>query len=153
MRRRWHQTGIICPRSLLWLVWSFMFSWCLGPLCVNQFFFYCRHDPMLLLEINPIVGFMTNYLYLVVLGYLGGFLPSKPLTGWPLAKFSSVLSALNITRWDPPGQLLMPALILAITMSFLLLVKLNQSNKQSFSQGIKSPTIMGWIYEDNTRLW
>ena len=56
---------------------------------------------MLLLEINPIVGFMANYLYQVVPGYLGGSLPSKPWTGWPLAKFSSVLSAPDITRWDP----------------------------------------------------
>ena len=52
-----------------------------------------------------------------------------------------------------PGQLIMPALTLAINLSFLLLLKLNQSNKQSFSKGKKSPTIMGWIYIDNTRLW
>ena len=60
------------------------------------------------------------------------------------------------------GQLIMPALTLAINTSFLLLLnsnrvteaqnKLNQRNKQSFSQGIISPTIMGWIYVDTTRL-
>ena len=54
----------------------------------------------------------------------------------------------------------MPALTLAINTSFLLLLnsnrvteaqnKLNQSNKQSFSQGIISPTVMGWIYIDTT---
>ena len=47
----------------------------------------------------------------------------------------------------------MPALTLAINLSFLLLLNLNQSNKQSLSQEIKSLTIMGWIYVDNTRLW
>ena len=51
-----------------------------------------------------------------------------------------------------PGQLIMPALTLAISLSFLLLLKLNQSNKKCFSKGKKSPTIMGWIYIDNTRL-
>ena len=39
-------------------------------------------DPMLVLEINSIVGFVANYLYLV-LGYLGKFLYYKTLTGWP----------------------------------------------------------------------
>ena len=52
------------------------------------------------------------------------------------------------------GQLIMPALTLAINLSCFLLLKLNQSNKKSFSKGgKKSPTIMGWIYIDNTRLW
>ena len=37
---------------------------------------------MLLLEINPVVGFVANYLCLV-LGYLGKFLNYKTLTGWP----------------------------------------------------------------------
>ena len=41
-----------------------------------------------------------------------------------------------------PGQLIMPALTLAINLSFLLLFKFNQSNKQSFSKGKKSPTVM-----------
>ena len=41
------------------------------------------HRPMLVLEINPIVWFVANYLCLV-LGYLGKFLYySKALTGWP----------------------------------------------------------------------
>ena len=49
--------------------------------------------------------------------------------------------------------MVMPALSLAINLSFFPLLKLNQSNKQNFSKGKKSPTIMGWIYIDNTRLW
>mgnify|MGYP003312500146 CR=1 FL=1 len=58
-----------------------------------------------------------------------------------------------LDRIPSPGQLIMPALTLTINLSFLLLLKLNQSNKQSFSKGgKKSPTIMGWIYIDNTRL-
>ena len=36
-------------------------------------------------------------------------------------------------------------------MNFLLL-KLNQKNKQRFGQGIKSPTIMEWIYVDGASL-
>ena len=36
-------------------------------------------DPVLVLKINRIVGFVANYLCLVFLDYLGGFLPSKPL--------------------------------------------------------------------------
>ena len=50
------------------------------------------------------------------------------------------------------GQLIRPALNLAKNLSFLLLLKLNQNNKQSFSQGIKSPTIMEWIYVDGAPL-
>ena len=44
--------------------------------------FYHRPDPMLVLEITPIAGFVAKYLYLV-LGYLGKFLYYKALTGWP----------------------------------------------------------------------
>ena len=43
-----------------------MFSWLLRPLHINQMLFYHRPDPMLVLEINPIVGFVTNYLCLVL---------------------------------------------------------------------------------------
>ena len=49
-----------------------------GPLHINQVYFYHRHDPMLVLEINPIVGCVANYLCLV-LGYLGEFLYIKAL--------------------------------------------------------------------------
>jgi len=49
---------------------------------INQMPFYQRPDPMLVLEINPIVGFVANYLCLV-LGYIGKFLYYKTLTGWP----------------------------------------------------------------------
>ena len=45
-----------------------------------------------------------------------------------------------------PYQLIIPALILAINIHFPLLLKFNQSNKQNFNQGIKPPTVMGWIY-------
>ena len=44
--------------------------------------FYHRPDPMLVLEINPIVGFVANYLCLA-LGYFSKFLYYKALTGWP----------------------------------------------------------------------
>ena len=36
---------------------------------------------MLVLKINPIVGFVANYLCLVLLGYLSGFIHSKALIG------------------------------------------------------------------------
>ena len=47
---------------------------------INQMLFYHRPDPMVVLEINPIVGFVANYLCLV-LGYLGKFLSYKTLVG------------------------------------------------------------------------
>ena len=46
--------------------------------------FYHLQDPMLALKINPIVELVVNYLYLVLLDYLGGVLYSKALIGWPL---------------------------------------------------------------------
>ena len=49
---------------------------------MNQMFSYHEHDPMLVLKINPIVRFVANYMYLVLLGYLGEFLHFKALTGW-----------------------------------------------------------------------
>ena len=48
----------------------------------NQKLFYPRPDPMLLLEISPIVGIVANYLC-PVLGYLGEFLQAKAQIGWP----------------------------------------------------------------------
>ena len=44
--------------------------------------FYHRPDSMLVLEINPLVGFVANYPCLG-LGYLGKFLYYKAVTGWP----------------------------------------------------------------------
>lgn len=105
MRRRRHQRQTACPRSWAWFVWPFiMFSWLLRPLHINHMLFYHRPDCMLILEINPIVEFMTNYLCLV-LGYLGKFLYYKVLTGWPwenlLKKnYSHIQVPIDITRWD-----------------------------------------------------
>ena len=47
-----------------------------------------------------------------------------------------------------PGLLIMPALTLAISLSFFLLLKLNQSNKKSFNKGGKNlPQLWdGFIY-------
>ena len=44
---------------------------------MNLMFLYHRHDPMLVLKINPISGFVGNYLCLVLLGYLDDFLHLK----------------------------------------------------------------------------
>ena len=59
---------------------------------------------MPVLEINPVVGFMANYLCLV-LGYLGKFLYYKILTSWfwknLLKKNYSHSGHCDITRWDP----------------------------------------------------
>ena len=66
---------------------------------------------MLVLEISPIVGFVTNYLCLV-LGYLGEFLYSKALTKsiylsiylylyLYLYLYSHIHVTIDITRWDP----------------------------------------------------
>ena len=95
---------------------------------------------MLVLEINPIVGFVANYLYLV-LGYLGKFLYYKTLTGWPLGNLlKKNYSHIQVTVILPDGirslgQLIMPTLTLAINLSLFLLLKLNQSNEKSFSKG------------------
>ena len=67
--------------------------------------FYPRPDPKLVLEINPIVGFVAKYLCLV-LGYLGEFLYSKALAGWPwenlLKKnYSYIQVTTDIARWNP----------------------------------------------------
>ena len=44
--------------------------------------FFCHeHDPIQVLKINPIAVFVANYLCLVLLDYLGGFLHSKGVTG------------------------------------------------------------------------
>ena len=145
MRRRRHQRQTACPRSWAWFVWPFiMFSWLLRPLHINHMLFYHRPDCMLILEINPIVEFMTNYLCLV-LGYLGKFLYYKVLTGWPwenlLKKknYSHIQVTVILLDGIPSlGQLIMPALTLAINLSFFLLLKLNQSNKKSFSKGGKN---------------
>ena len=104
--------------------------------------FYCRPDRMLVLEISPIVGFVTNYLCLV-LGYLGEFLYSKALTKFTKSIYLSIYIYIYIYIYvvifrsllilldgiPSPGQLIMPPLTLAINVSFLLLLKLNQSNK------------------------
>ena len=62
-----------------------------------------------------------------------------------------------------PGQLTIPALMLAIELSFLLgSFKLKQSDKLSLNKKKKinlssierkTLTIIGWIYMVNTRLW
>ena len=101
--------------------------------------FYHRPHPMLLLEINPIVGFVANYLCLV-LGYLSKFLYYKTLTGWPKNKNNSHIqvTVILLDELPSPGQLITPALTLAINLSFFLLLKLNQNNKISFSKGGKT---------------
>lgn len=55
---------------------------------------------------QSIWGFVANYLCLVLLGYLGGFLTSKVLTGSPQklileSKLSPAQATLDITRQDP----------------------------------------------------
>ena len=46
--------------------------------------FYHVHHPMLVLKLNPVVGFVANYLHLILLNYFVGFLHSKALIGLPL---------------------------------------------------------------------
>ena len=51
------------------------------------------------------------------------------------------------------GQLIMPALTLAINLSFFSITQAQSEQQEKFQQRRKkSPTIMGWIYIDNTRL-
>ena len=109
--------------------------------------FYHRPDPMVVLEINPIVGFVANYLCLV-LGYLGKFLSYKTLVGPEKIYLKKNYSHIQVTvilldELPSPGQLITPALTLAINLSFFLLLKLNENNKKKYQQRRKnSPTIM-----------
>ena len=61
-----------------------MFSWLFGALYINSMFVYHGHVPMLVLKINPIVGFLANYLCPVLLDYFGGFLHTKAIIGCSL---------------------------------------------------------------------
>ena len=115
-----------------------MFSWLLRPLHISQMLFYHRPDPMLVLKINPIVGFVANYLCLV-LGYLGKFLYYQTLTDWPWKNLLKNYSHIQVTmvlldRIPSLGQLIVPAQTLTINLSFFLLPRLNQ-NKKSFHKG------------------
>ena len=56
-----------------------------------------------------------------------------------IAIFRSLLILLD--EIPSPGQLIMPALTLAINLSFLALLRFNQSNKQSFSKGKNLPEL------------
>ena len=78
---------------------------------------------------------------------------------------STVLFCLFLISLDgilSPGQLIIPALMLATDLSFLLgSFKLNQSDEPSPSKKKinlssikrKTPTVMGWIFMVSTRLW
>ena len=90
-----------------------MFSWLLRPLYINQILFYHRPDTMLVLKINPIVGFVANYLCLA-LGYLGKFLYYKTLTGWPWGNLLKK-NYRSLHPWDRSWFLLKE---ICITMSF-----------------------------------
>ena len=144
-RRRRRQRETASPRCWTWFIWSFMFSWLLRPLHISQMLFYHRPDPILVLKINPIVGFVANYLCLV-LGYLGKFLYYQTLTGWPWENLLKNYSHIQVTmvlldRIPSPGQLIMPALTLAINLSFFLLPKLNQNKKSFHKEGKNLPQL------------
>ena len=42
--QRWYQRETACPKSLMWLLWSFIMFSCLLDLHINQVYFYHRHD-------------------------------------------------------------------------------------------------------------
>ena len=136
-----------------------MHSWLLKPLHINQMLFYHRPHPMLVLEINPTVGFVANYLCLV-LGYLGDFLYSNALTGWPwenlLQKkhYTPIQVTIDITTWDPFTWPINNACSDSGHKFEFSSISQAQSEKQAkFQQSKKSPTIVEWIYIDNIRPW
>ena len=110
---------------------------------------------------------MANYLCLLLLGYLGGFLFFRALIGYPLGnlfylfiyffnwKFvldeCSVLFSLFIIILDgilSPGQLKIPALRLAIDLSFLLgSFKLNRSDELSINKKLTSHLLKGKLLQ------
>lgn len=52
---------------------------------MNQMFFCHGYDPMQILAVIAVVGFVISYLHPLLL--VSGFLLSKALTGWPVEKF------------------------------------------------------------------
>ena len=52
------------------------------------------------------------------------------------------------------GQLIMPALTLAINLSFFSITQAQSEQQEKFQQRRKkSPIIMDWIHIDKTRVW
>ena len=136
-----------------------MFSWLLRPLHIHQMLFYHKSDPMLVLEISASVGFVANFLCLV-LGYLGKFLYYKALTCWPWENLlkknhSHIQVTIDITRWDHLTGPINNACSDSDHKFELSSITQAQSEQQAkFQQRRKkSPIIMGWIYIDSTRLW
>ena len=124
-------------------------------------FFYHGHDSMLILKINPTVGFAANYLCLILLDYFDGFLHSKALigpkelyfrrkevqscSGYSSYYYNSLTWPISYTCSDSGHK-----------HEFSSKVTQAQSEQQAKIQpryyGIKALTIMGWIYVINTRL-
>ena len=113
---------------------------------------------MLVLEINSVVGFVANYLCLV-LGYLGKFLYYKTLTGWPekiyLKKNYShiqvtVILLVGIPHARPINNACSDS---GHKFAFSSIIQVQSEQQAKFQQRKKSPTVMGWIYIDNTRPW
>ena len=78
---------------------------------------------------------MANYLCLV-LGYLGKFLYYKTIVG-PEKIYSKKknyshiqVTVILLDEIPSPGQLIMPALTLAINLSFFVLLKLNENDNK-----------------------
>ena len=80
---------------------------------MNKMVFYHRPVPMLVLEIKPIVGFVANYLCLV-LCYLGEFLYSKALIGPKEIYFKMKIIVMfrSLLIFLSPGKFIIPALTL-----------------------------------------
>ena len=157
MKRWWHQRETASPRCGTWFVWSFIFSWLLRPLHISQMLFYHRPDPTLVLKINPIVGFVANYLCLV-LGYLGKFLYYQTLTGWPwenlLKNYSHIQVTVILLDGIPSQGPINNACSDSGHKFELFSITQAQSEQEKFLQRRgKPPGITGWIYIDNTRLW
>ena len=96
--------------------------------------FYHRHNPLLVVKLNPIVGFVSS------ISKLPWWISPLQDSNWmALTKFiqkkeSSLLFKLPLILLGgngSPGQLIISVLILAINMKFpLKFLKLNQRNKQ-----------------------
>ena len=114
-----------------------IFSWLLEFLHMNQLFFHQKHDPKLILETNPIVGFVANYLCLVLLGTLVEF--SSPRL-W----LNSPYKIYFIIRWNFLTWPIIHALTLTIIGNFLLgSLKLSQNNELSLNQNCNSCLLEG----------
>ena len=141
------------PKMLIWVLWPFiMFSWFLGPMPIS-YMFSIMDIILCYFKSQTNCWVVANYLCLVILDYLfSRWISVLWGSDWihPTKFISdecSVLFYLFIILLDgilSPGQLIIPALILAIDLSFLSVsFKLNLSDELSLNKKLTFHLLKG----------